>query len=105
MDKLTKVINKFLDSYIGDEIDVKYFPSKEFCQIYSKKKVLILSFNIRWDGSIIIFRGLMLCNMICRFFSVSDDEAMRYVRAWFANKHNMNKVSDLKKFIPTPVNS
>jgi hypothetical protein len=105
MAELKKVINKFLDGYVGDGIKVKYNPLHKIYNVYSNKGVLILSFKICKNDSIAIFRGLELCNMLCRFFSVCDDDAMRYVRSWFGDKHNINKVSDLTKFIPNPVNS
>jgi uncharacterized Fe-S cluster-containing radical SAM superfamily enzyme len=105
MEHLKKVIYKFLDNYIGDGIKVKYNPIRKAYNVYSDKGILVLSFGFNFQNSIIIFRGLELCNMVCRFFSVGDDEAMRYVRNWFADKHNINKVSDLTKFIPNPVSS
>ena len=116
MEHLKKVIYKFLDGYVGDGIKVKkgavrVHDPKTFLtiygglySIYSNKGVLILSFKICENDSIVTFRGLQLCNMICRFFSVGDDEAMRYVRNWFNDKHNINKISDLTKFIPDPIN-
>ena len=106
MEHLKKVIYKFLDGYVGDGIKIKYNPIRKVYSVYSDKGVLILLFKFNsYQDSITIFRGLELCNMVCRFFSVGDDEAMRYVRNWFADKHNINKFSDLTKFIPNPVSS
>ena len=117
MSRLKKVIYTFLDEYVGDGDKVKssvvpiYDPfrfltknrGQELYSIYSNKGILILSFKVCKNGSIVIFRGLQLCNTICRFFSLGDDEAMEYVKNWFADKHNMKKVSDLLKFIPEPL--
>jgi len=106
MEHLKKVIYKFLDGYVGDGIKIKYNPLHKVYSVYSDKGVLILLFKFNsYKDSITIFRGLELCNMVCRFFSVGDDEAMRYVRNWFGDKHNLNKVSDLTKFIPDPISS
>jgi len=102
MAQLKNVINKFLDGYVGDGIKVKYNPLHKIYFVYSHKGVLILSFKIYEDDSITIFRGLELCNMLCRFFSVGDDDAMRHIRSWFADKYDMKKVNDLLKFIPEP---
>ena len=102
MERLKKVIYKFLDGYVGDGIKINYNSFSKVYNVYSDKGVLILLFKVRDDGSFILYRGLDLCNMVCRFFSVGDDEAIRYVRAWFADKHNINKVSDLTKYIPSP---
>ena len=104
MSQLKKVINKFLDGYVGDGIKIKYNPLHKIYNVYSDKGVLILSFKICKNDSIAIFRGLELCNMLCRFFSVCDDGAMRYVRSWLGDKYDMKKVNDLLKFIPNPVN-
>jgi len=106
MEHLKKVIYKFLDGYVGDGIKIKYNPLHKVYSVYSDKGVLILLFKFNsYKDSITIFRGLELCNMVCRFFSVGDDEAMRYVRNWFADKHNINKISDLTKFIPDRISS
>jgi hypothetical protein len=36
---------------------------------------------------------------------MDGNESMSYIREWFGDKHDMKKVIDLMKFIPTPVNS
>jgi hypothetical protein len=116
MSRLKKIIYKFLDEYIGDGVKVKNTSTpvynlyaqtwkikKDTYSLYSDKGILILTFKVCKNDSIDIFRGLELCNMICRYFSLGDDEAMRYVNNWFADKHNMKKASDLLKFIPEPL--
>ena len=99
---MTKIINEFLDEYLGDEVNVIYRRSKNDTDDYfllSKNKTLILSFRILKNGEYIIFRGEKSCELISRWFGITEDEAMRCIRDWFANKHNINKISDLNKFI------
>ena len=116
MEHLKKVIYKFLDGYVGDGVNVKNISTpvydlygqtwkikKDTYNLYSNKGILILTFKVCKNDSISIFRGLELCNMICRYFSLGDDDAMKYVKNWFAYKHDMNVVSDLLKFIPEPL--
>lgn len=115
MDKLKKVVYQFLDGYVGDGVNVEtetrptYDPLRirwkitrnNVYYIYSNKGILILIFKVCNNGLITIFRGVELCNMVSDFFSLQDDESMRYVREWFADKYDMKKVNDLLKFIPT----
>ena len=44
-----------------------------------------------------MFKGAPLCKTIGRFFSIDEDDAMRYIRHWFEDRHNILKTSDLKK--------
>jgi len=117
-DKLYKVIFKFLDSYVGDGVICEKSKQLRFnplnfnsevatlYYIYSNNRTLILSFNVWNDGECIkIYRGNELCNMVSSFFSMDGNESMSYIREWFGDKHDMKKVRDLMKFIPTPVNS
>ena len=97
---MSRVINKFLDNYLGDKIVVirnatrfgKY-------ELYSKNGISILSFNVRENGSFVVFKDVKLCKTISTWFGLSDDDAMRKIRDWFGDKHNIKKFSDLNKFI------
>lgn len=97
---MSRVINKFLDRYLGDKVvvDRKSTRFNEY-MLYSKNGISILSFNVRDDGSYIMFRDVKLCKTISTWFGLSDDDAMRKIRDWFADKHNIKKFSDLNKFI------
>jgi hypothetical protein len=121
-DKMYKVIFKFLDSYVGDGVicekskQLRFNPFNPLnfksemematlYYIYSNNRTLILSFNVWNDGECIkIYRGNELCNMVSSFFSMDGNESMIYIREWFADKHDIKKVSDLMKFIPPSVN-
>jgi hypothetical protein len=94
---MSRIINKFLDNYLGDEVVVK--KNRWFYYLNSKNGIKILSFRVRDDNSFIMFRDVKLCNTISSWFGLSDDDAMRKIRDWFADKHNINKFSDLNKFI------
>jgi hypothetical protein len=69
--------------------------------IFSKKnKSLILFFRVyHKEGDIAIFRGGKLTNTVSSYFNVEPKEVMPIIRNWFADKHNLNKVKDLMKFV------
>jgi hypothetical protein len=94
---MSRIINKFLDNHLGDEVVVK--KNRWFYKLCSKNGITILSFRVRDDGSFIMFRDVKLCKTISTWFGLSDDDSMRKIRDWFADKHNINKFSDLNKFI------
>jgi hypothetical protein len=94
---MSRIINKFLDNHLGDEVVVK--KNRWFYNLSSKNGITILSFRVKDDGSFIMFRDVKLCKTISTWFGLSDDDAMRKIRDWFGNKHNLKKVSDLNRFI------
>lgn len=102
---MSKIINKFLDRYLGDEIVVKSQKLKNSTEyfLFSNNKVLILSFRFKPESkpeaSYVMFRGNELCKFVSNWFGLTEDDAMRYIRDWFADKHNIKKYSDLNKFI------
>ena len=111
---MKKLVYKFLDNYLGNEVKVeqlnvplykvktKKWSIRETYYIWSGTNNLIFSFSIHKNDSFNIWRSNDLCSTVGNFFGIDSDESMRYVREWFGVKHNMNKVSDLMKFIPTP---
>ena len=111
---MKKIIYKFLDYYLGNKVKVEQlnvplykvktnkWSIRETYYIWSGTNELILSFCVFKDDSIKIWSGDNLCQTVVRIFSIDSVVAMRYIRDWFADKHNLNKVNDLLKFIPTP---
>ena len=112
---MEKLINKFLDEYVGNGVravkepvilNPYTFRVEEHIMRYnliSDKNILILFFQVWDDGDKIkIYRGNKLCDTLSDYFGVDKNEAMKYVREWFGKRYNMSKVSDLLKFIPTP---
>ena len=105
---MDKLMNKFLDEYIGDGVVVKnsdnrltLITKKKVYELYSDKGILIFIFVVFPDGEqITIYRGATLCSTIGGYFGISSDDSMRYVREWFGDKYNINKVNDILKFIP-----
>jgi len=101
---MEKMINKFLDEYLGNEVVcIKKRPSGS-CNMYhlcsKKNKTLIILFSVRSDdGEMVIFRSTELTNMIIDLFSIDKHDSMRIVSNWFGGKHSINKVKDLMKFI------
>jgi hypothetical protein len=100
---MEKMINKFLDEYLGDEVVcIKTSNKKNYTyDLCSKKnKTIIISFTVsHLDGGIIIFRSTELTNMIIDLFSIDKHDSMCIVRNWFGVKHNLRKVKDLMKFV------
>jgi hypothetical protein len=101
---MKEMINKFLDEYLGDEVVcIKGRSTKKYnhYSLYSKKnKTLILFFSHNSnEGNIAMFRGDRLTNTVSNFFSMNDDDVSPIIRDWFGDKHNLNKVGDLIKFV------
>jgi hypothetical protein len=112
---MKKLVYKFLDEYVGDGVRAvkehiifnpyTFMPDERVKRynLISDRNILILFFQVWDDGDKIkIYRGNNLCDTLSGYFGISSDDAMKYVREWFGNRYNMNKVSDLLKFIPTP---
>jgi|694.fasta_scaffold113346_2 hypothetical protein len=87
---MKEVVNKFLDNYIGKNINIKSITDNEYHSFFSDNGELILSIRINiWNKST-YFRGDMLCKTVAGFFSISKDKATDYIRDWFNEKHNSN---------------
>jgi hypothetical protein len=101
---MEKYICKFLDNYLGNEvICVRQRPTRgyNYYHLYSKNnKTLILHFQVRRkDGNIVLFRSSYLTEIVCDFFSMSPNDVSEIIRDWFGDKHDINKVQDLMKFV------
>jgi hypothetical protein len=101
---MEKMIYRFLDEYLGDEVTCIKTGTTDMCDTYDifskKNKSLILFFKVhRKDGGITIFRGGKLTNTVYSYFNVEPKEVMPIIRNWFADKHNIKKVGDLMKFV------
>jgi hypothetical protein len=101
---MEKMIYKFLDEYLGDEVTCIKTGTTDMYDTYDifskKNKSLILFFKVyRKDGGISIFRGGKLTNTVYSFFNVEPKEVMSIIRSWFADKHNIKKVGDLMRFV------
>jgi hypothetical protein len=101
---MEKSIYKFLDNYLGNEvICVRQRPTRgyNYYHLYSKNnKTLILHFQVSCkDGNIVLFRSSYLTELVCDFFSMTPNDASGIIRDWFGDKHDINKVKDLIKFV------
>jgi len=101
---MEKMVYKFLDEYLGDEVVCIKKRESGSCNIYhlcsKKNKTLIIMFSVRnEDGDMVIFRSFELTNMIIDLFPIDKHDSMRIVRNWFGVKHNLRKVKDLMKFV------
>lgn len=98
------MVYKFLDEYLGDEVICKKIGSTIRYNIYDilskKNKSVILFFKVyHKEGDIAIFRGNRLNGTISSFFDLNPKDAMSLIRDWFGDKHDINKVKDLMKFV------
>ena len=60
----------------------------------------IFSFKMRDDwGLVKLYRYEPLCRTVNALFSVTEDEAAKFISNWFGEKYGMNKVVDIKKFV------
>jgi hypothetical protein len=102
---MRKMVYKFLDEYLGDEVTCIKTGSTNRCysyDIFSKKnKSIILSFKVYYhnERGIAIFRGDKLNDIVSNLFSMGNEESTSIIRDWFADKHDIVKVKDLMKFV------
>lgn len=106
---MENIIYNFLDNYFGDEVfcrNIGLTRSIPEYMIYSPKGGRILSFSImgyleEQGGERISLHGnSKVTEIVGAFFSIDKKDASNYIRNWFGDKHNLKKVSDIKKFIP-----
>lgn len=100
---MEKQINKFLDEYLGDEIIVRKNPkpikNEQYFICSKRNNTTILWFYYEPNSdSYAMFRGRNLTELISSFFSISDDESSQFIKKWFGDKHNIQKIGDLGKF-------
>jgi hypothetical protein len=88
-----------LDSSVGP--GVRLAKSGNYYNIYSNNWSLILSFRMRDDWEWVkLYRYEPLCRTVSGLFSVTEDEAAKYISNWFGEKYGLKKVGDLRKFEP-----
>lgn len=98
---MRKIVYNFLDEYLGKEVSYRFDNKFKYHYLYSKKnETLILFFRVRPNNKINIYKGDYLSNLVSGLFSLTDKDATRLIRDWFGDTFNLEKVSDLLKFIP-----
>ena len=94
---MRQIIYRFLDESIG--CGVKLNSQNDFYSVYSDNNTLIFSFRMRDNWKWVkLYRYVPLCRKISGLFSVSEDEAAKFISNWFGEKYDLKKVGDLKKF-------
>ena len=98
---MKQMVYKFLDQYVGLGIQLTHNEDRSFYNIFSNNKTRIISFRVadNWEH-IKLFRSESLCKTLSSFFCISEDEAVMFTKDWFGDRHNLKKVSDLRKFVP-----
>jgi len=96
---MRQIVYKFLDKSIGP--GVKLRNQHDFYAVYSDNNTHIFSFKMKDDWEFIkLYRYEPLCRTVSGLFSVTEDEAAKYISNWFGEKHGLKKVGDLRKFEP-----
>jgi hypothetical protein len=97
------IVYNFLDKIIGGDVKCRVISKgKNYTHyaIFSISGTLILDFRVFEDlDRIAIFRSSKLCDTVSGFFGIDDQESARYIKFWFGDKHGLNKIGDIKKFI------
>lgn len=100
-----KIIFKFLDEYLGDELSFKRIlkhDGYDNYEIISKKNGILLYFvkvNKMHNSVIKLFGGPVLCNTLSSFFSLSSEDAGKFISSWFGEKYNIIKVKEMVDLI------
>ena len=87
---------------VGHEVKcIRMDMRRQHYMIRSQNKITIITFMVFNNGEkIAMFCGNNLSNMVSNFFGIESKESNNYIRDWFGDIHNLNKVKDLLKFIP-----
>jgi hypothetical protein len=95
-------IYNFLDKTVGHEVKcVCMDMRRQHYVIRSQNKITIVTFIVFDNGGrITMFCDSYLSNMVSNFFGIENKESTNYIRDWFGDIHNLNKVKDILKFIP-----
>jgi hypothetical protein len=101
---MKKMVYKFLDEYLGDEVTCKKSGSTNRHNTYgifsTKNKSLILFLRVyHKEGDIAMFRGAILTRTVSDFFSIEENYSTKIIKDWFGEKHNIKKVKDIMKFV------
>lgn len=104
---MKKIVYKFLDGYLGDEIVCifAYTTDKgDWYLIRSKKyHVDILRFKVTYsfNTTIDIYSSADLEKTVNSYCGVEMMDCPDYIKEWFYKKHNVVKSKDMLKLIPT----
>lgn len=96
------IVYNFLDKTVGSDVKCTLTSSGYNYKHYlisSTKCRNILEFRVFNDDRISIFRSKRLCDMVSGFFNFNEEESSNQIKFWFGDKHDLNKVRDIKKFV------
>lgn len=100
---MKETIYKFLDDYVGEGATCKHVSTgfrtwTENYEVISDNGVIILWFLVRSE-QVKVYRSEQLCAKIEGYFNVHKEESWKYIRDWFGDRHNIQRISDLLKLI------
>lgn len=96
---MKEIVFKFLDEYLGNELNCSTDKYNYYYISSKKNNMTIFFFRIFPEDRIVIFRGEELNKIICSFFLIEPDDAMKYVRSWFGDRQNIIKTKDLLRYV------
>ena len=93
---MRQIIYKFLEKSVGP--GVKLRSQHDFYGVYSDNNSHIFSFRMKDDWEWVKFyRFAPLCRKVSALFSITEDEAAKFISDWFGEKYGLKQVGDLKK--------
>lgn len=100
MDRISELIYTFLDDTVGVGINITKGQRNNHRIVLSNQKRVVFWFILGRNGKIILFKNNSLCSRVNSLFSIEDDVlSAKIIGNWFADRNNINKVSELYNFI------
>mgnify|MGYP003338615735 CR=1 FL=1 len=93
-------IYNFLDNQVGKGLRcVTKYGDRYFFKSFDCKHTIFSAIVKHDRTTIMLFKGEKLCQIVEGFFPVSENDSWKYIRDWVADRHNINKVGDILKYI------
>lgn len=99
---MEKIVNKFLNGYIGDKIDCRLIHTSKGFWYHLRGKSGVKFYTIRISkkhGGYTVFKDQDLCNMVASIFDISTEDSGNLISKWFKETFNIVKFSDLSQFM------
>ena len=91
---MEKIVNKFLNGYIGDKIDCRLIHTSKGFWYHLRGKSGVKFYTIRISkkhGGYTVFMDQDLCNMVASIFDISTEDSGNLISKWFQESFNIVK--------------